>query len=422
MSRHARPALGCCVLVLLLTLVGCHEGPSPDSSGPPPTGHTTTPDRSGGARATPTPTRRPTPTPTRRPAATPTQTAAERALRRLSLDEQVGQLLLVGIPASGTSGDVLPTLRSRHVGGIMLTGRSELGVEATRGVVEQAEAGILDRDGPAVPLIVATDQEGGAVQVLRGPGFDDMPEAVRQGEWAPGTLGARARRWGGQLRAAGVNLDLAPVGDIVPRSPDPRTNGPIGHFDRQFGPDAGVVRPHATAFACGMSAAGVATAVKHFPGLGHVRDNTDVSSRVVDDTIGPRDRGLSVFTDVADACRSLVMTSTAVYERLDPAHPASFSAAVVTTLLRERLGFEGVVVSDDLGSALQVQRWTPGDRARMFVAAGGDLVLTVDPGDVPQMCGALAAAARQDPAMAARVRQSALRVLTLKARLGLLDR
>jgi beta-N-acetylhexosaminidase len=93
---------------------------------------------------------------------------------------------------------------------------------------------------------------------------------------------------------------------------------------------------------------------------------------------------------------------------------------VVRHLLRRDLGFPGVVVSDDLGIARQVQRWAPAERARMFVSAGGDLVLTVEPGDVPQMTTSLVAAARDSATMRARVRESALRVLTLKARLGLL--
>jgi beta-N-acetylhexosaminidase len=93
---------------------------------------------------------------------------------------------------------------------------------------------------------------------------------------------------------------------------------------------------------------------------------------------------------------------------------------VTTSLLRERLGFEGVVVSDDLGNALQVQRWTAGERARMLLSAGADLVLTVQPDDVPAMFAALAAGARENGSTKARVRESALRVLTLKAQLGLI--
>jgi beta-N-acetylhexosaminidase len=333
----------------------------------------------------------------------------------------VGQLLLVGVPANGTSISVLRQLARVHVGGIMLTGRSDLGAEATKRIVRKAQVELVHRGRPAARLLVATDQEGGAVQVLSGPGFDDQPTAVKQSRWTTGRLTSQAQRWGDQLQAAGVNLNLAPVADIVPRSSDPRTNAPIGKLDRQLGGSAGTVRSQATAFACGMRAAGVGTAVKHFPGLGYVSGNTDYSARVIDRTIDWQDPGLRVFAQVAKACGSVIMTSTAVYARLARGRPAAFSRAVTTTLLRERLGFDGVVVSDDLGRALQVQRWTPGERARMLLSAGGDLVLTVQPDDVPHMFATLVAACRMSGPMKARVRESALRVLTLKAQLGLLD-
>jgi len=429
MSRDVRPRLAVCAMAMVLILVGCDGASSTsDSTSASPTASTTAPEVTESPRAMEPvkPTREPV-KPTRKPRLhaasreSTAQTTARRVLRQLSPEEQIGQLLLVGVPATGTSMNVLRQLAGRHVGGIMLTGRSELGAKATGRIVRKAQAQLVRHQMPAVRLLVATDQEGGAVQVLSGPGFDDPPAAVEQGKWTEGRLTSRARRWGSQLQASGVNLNLAPVVDIVPRSPDPSTNAPIGKFNRQLGGSAGTVRSHATAFACGMHAAGVATAVKHFPGLGYVRGNTDYSAQVVDRTIGPRDSGLRVFTQVAKACGSVIMMSTAVYERLDPRRPAAFSRAVTTTLLRDRLGFDGVVVSDDLGSALQIQRWTPGERARMLLSAGGDLVLTVQPDDVPEMFVTLAAAVRASGSMRARVRESALRVLTLKAQLGLFE-
>jgi beta-N-acetylhexosaminidase len=412
-------------MAMVLLLAGCDgPGTSTSSPDPSPTVRTTAPEVDPSPRPTARAqsTRKPPP-----PAATatatkesPARTTARRVLRELSLDEQVGQLLLVGVPATGPSRGMLRQLAGRHIGGIMLTGRSGLGVGATKGIVRDAQVELARHEKPEVRLLIATDQEGGAVQVLSGPGFDNPPTAVEQGRWAVDRLMSRARRWGRQLHAAGVNLNLAPVADIVPRSPDPDTNEPIGRFDRQLGSTTGTVRSHAAAFACGMRAVGVVTAVKHFPGLGHVRGNTDYSARVVDRAIGPRNPGLRVFTEVAKACGSMVMTSTVVYTRLDPRRPAAFSPTVTTSLLRERLGFEGVVVSDDLGNALQVQRWTAGERARMLLSAGADLVLTVQPDDVPAMFAALAAGARENGSTKARVRESALRVLTLKAQLGLI--
>ena len=115
-----------------------------------------------------------------------------------------------------------------------------------------------------------------------------------------------------------------------------------------------------------------------------------------------------------------LMPSTAYYSRIDPRHPAAFSPTVLQGLVRRQLGFTGVVISDDLGSAKQVARWTPGQRAIMFVDAGGDMVLTVDPSVVPAMVQAVTARMASSPAFARKVDAAALRVLTVKHRMGLL--
>jgi beta-N-acetylhexosaminidase len=419
---------------LLLVLTACTTDSPSAGTRPSATPSPSPGDRPGSASAEPTRPLGEAPTSPARPTRSATGTVAPsdagpptahdialRTLGRLSLDQRVGQLLMVGVPATGPSPTVLEQLAEHHVGNLMLAGRSPGSVDATAALVHAAAGRLTGTATSGVPLLLATDQEGGLVQVLSGSGFDHIPDALSQGGWPAPELRSRARRWGAQLHAAGVNLDLAPVADIVPTRPDPSLNGPIGHFDRQLGSTAAGVEAHAAAFACGMSDAGVATAVKHFPGLGHVRGNTDTSSGVVDHVVGPDDVGLEVFSRAAAACGSVVMTSTAVYARIDPRLPASFSPVVIRHLLRRDLGFRGVVVSDDLGTARQVRQWTPGERARMFVAAGGDLVLTVEPGDVPQMTATLVQAARGSVTMRDRIRESALRVLTLKARLGLLS-
>jgi beta-N-acetylhexosaminidase len=180
------------------------------------------------------------------------------------------------------------------------------------------------------------------------------------------------------------------------------------------------VTAHVLAFVDGMTSAQVASAVKHFPGLGYVRANTDTADRVVDTRVGVASEGLEPFRAAVRAGVPFVMVSTATYALIDPDRPAAFSAAVVTRLLREDLGFSGVVISDDLGAARQVQAWAPGDRAVRFVAAGGDVVLTVDPRTVAPMYDAVFARARTDAAFRAKTRAAALRVLTAKARFGLL--
>jgi beta-N-acetylhexosaminidase len=270
-----------------------------------------------------------------------------------------------------------------------------------------------------VPLFVATDQEGGKVQVLSGPGFSRIPSAITQGTWATTTLTDRAQQWGGQLRRAGVNVTLGPVADTVPGSLG-TANPPVGLFHRQFASTPSAVAHAVVGYDAGMRAAGVSVAPKHFPGLGRVHANTDTASTVRDTTITGSSADLEPFRAAISAGAPFVMVSNAVYTRIDPAHPACFSPVVITDLLRGTLGFDGVVISDDLGSAAAVRRWTPASRAVQFVGAGGDVVLTVDPALAAPMAVALVRRAQQSPAFRAQLDAAALRVLRAKAAAGLL--
>lgn len=347
---------------------------------------------------------------------------AAAALRRLTLAQRVGQLFMVGVVATGVGASTLSAVSRRHVGNVMLTGRSTAGVTRTRQVVDRVRRQVSSAATGGVPLFVATDQEGGAVQVLRGSGFSAIPTALEQGTWSADTLRSRASSWGGELKQAGVNLNLAPVADTVPSAAAASSNPPIGRFRREFGYATSRVGDHAAAFARGMASAGVGTAVKHFPGLGRVTGNTDTTSGVTDTTTTSRDPYLEPFRQTVGGGAAFVMMSTALYSRIDAGTPAAFSATVVGGVLRGRLGFTGVVISDDLGQSRQVARWSPGQRAVLFVRAGGDMVLTVDPSVLPSMYDAVLARAERDGAFHRQVDAAALRVLRAKASQGILPK
>jgi len=298
------------------------------------------------------------------------------------------------------------------VGGLFLQGRSSAGAAAVGAAVAQLQA------EARVPLQIAVDQEGGLVQTLTGPGFDDVPTAVEQGRLDPAALQAATTRWAGQLRSAGITMDLAPVADTVPAGTEVG-NPPIGAFGRQFGSD-----PQAVAAAVGtvvgaLQDAGVVATAKHFPGLGRVHVNTDTDLGAVDPETGPGDPHLVPFAAAVQAGTGVVMVSSATYPRLDAESPALFSPAVLG-LLRGQLGFAGVVMSDDVGIAAALSQVPVAHRAVRAVAAGVDVVLTVRPADAAPMARALVERATTDPAFAERVRESAGRVLALKERFGLL--
>jgi beta-N-acetylhexosaminidase len=353
-------------------------------------------------------------------AVVPVKGGAAAVLAGMTLAQRVGQVFMVGTPATLITKAVVHAVQVDHVGNVMLTGRSTNGIAATAKVTGRLQSLVTAATTSKVPLFVATDQEGGLVQVLRGPGFSNIPAALTQGTWSAASVRSYAKKWGLQLAAAGVNVDLAPVLDTVPSPAAAVHNPPIGHFRREYGFTPALVSSRGGAFAAGLALAGVDASVKHFPGLGRVTGNTDVTAGVTDTTTRRGDPYFAPFAAAIKAGAPIVMMSTAIYSRIDPARPAAFSTAAIQTILRGDLHFKGVVISDDLANAKQVAAWSPGARAVDFLKAGGDLVLTVN-GDLLQpMYAAVLAKAQASPAFRAQVNAAALLVLTAKQKRGLI--
>ena len=348
-------------------------------------------------------------------AAASTAPADTDPLEGWSPEERAGQLIMVGVETAGPRLASIDAVSTHHVGNVFIAGQTHAGAEAIRGVVDAMTALVGPDTTHGTPLLVATDQEGGQVQVLQGSGLSTIPSALEQAAMPAQDLRARALTWGQELADVGVTMNLAPVADLVD-IPDPSANAPIGAWEREYGNDPATVLDHATAFAQGMEAAGVIAVYKHFPGLGRVGANTDTASDVTDGTTAPSgDAAVSVFADAIGGGARVVMVSSAVYPLIDDSSPAVFSPAVVTDMLRGELGFTGVVITDDVSAAAQVQEWDPGQRAVRAVRAGCDIVLASgDPSTAIDMVRALVDQARDDPAFADRIDQSAARVLDLK--------
>jgi beta-N-acetylhexosaminidase len=374
--------------------------------GPPPSSPVAAPS-SVPASVSPAPSRATAPaaTLTSAPAGAPSPRCA------LSLDQRVGQLLMIGAPVDDPR-SLTEAVSTYHLGGVFLAGRSERRAAALR-------ADIAALQGAAeVPLLVALDQEGGSVQTLKGPDFPLIPSASRLGSGPAAALRSRTADSATRLRGIGVSVNLAPVADTVPAAVGER-NPPIGFFHRQYGSDPDQVAADIRTVVTTSQRTGVLTTVKHFPGLGRVLQNTDTSTGATDSTTSATDAYLRPFAAGIDAGTAAVMVSSATYPRLDRSAVAAFSAPVVTGLLREKLRFTGLVMSDDLGAAAAVRAVPAGERAVRFVRAGGDLVLTVRPQDARPMATALLAAAQRSPAFARRVTDAAAHVLAAKKKAGL---
>jgi beta-N-acetylhexosaminidase len=321
---------------------------------------------------------------------------------------------MTGINATGMTSAQRAVVQQQKSGSVVLLGSSgSLANTRTAAAAVNSAATVK-----GIRPFIAADQEGGQIQRLKGSGFDRIPAATVQGTWSSSKLTAQAQQWGRQLKQAGVNVDLAPVADVVPSSLKSR-NAPIGQLDREYGDTPDEAARGVRAFVQGMRKAGVATSVKHFPGLGRVRGNTDFSSGVVDDVTVRGDADLKPFAEGVKAGTSMVMISTATYTKIDPKNRAVFSPTVIQGMVRDDLGWHGVVITDDVGAAAEVASVPVGDRATRFVAAGGDIVINAKPGLTSTMVTALVTKAQQDKAFATQLTSSVRRVLALKQANGL---
>jgi beta-N-acetylhexosaminidase len=334
---------------------------------------------------------------------------------KMSRSEQVGQLLMVAVSSRGIGSSEKEIVDQTRAGSVLLLGNSAAGLQAIRGVVSRVRDAVRSSEG--VDVLLAADQEGGFVQRLKGPGFTTIPSAIVQARQSDAELREHAYDWGRQLRSAGIDANLAPVADVVP-SAMVWMNQPIGQLRRGYGPSPKRVAAKVTAFTEGMNRAGVATAVKHFPGLGRVRGNTDFMTRVVDRATTRHDDALAGFSAAIDADVDMVMVSSAFYRKIDDEHRAAFSTTIIDDMLRKDLGFSRIVISDDLAAAA-MRTIPPDERALRFIRAGGDLLIIGDASLATTMADAIKDEASDDPAFAKRVSESAARVVAMKERRGL---
>jgi beta-N-acetylhexosaminidase len=329
----------------------------------------------------------------------------------LSQKARAGQLVMVGVSGTLDAAE-RKAITANRAGSVILMGGTGGGV---KGVAKLAAA--LRRLGGDTGMLISADQEGGLVQRLKGAGFATIPSAANQARLSDAALRKAANGWGTSLAKAGVRLDLAPVADVVPAA-NAKTNQPIARLGRGYGTDPAKVSAKVAAFRAGLKAAGVESAVKHFPGLGAVKGNTDFTTRVVDSTTTAASARLQPFHDAVAARTGAVMVSSATYTRIDAKNIAMFSPKVVAIL--RGWGYEGVVISDDLGAAAALKNVPAQQRAFRLVAAGGDIALTVAPSVASSLTAGLVSHAKSDPKFSRTMTAAVARVLQLKEDLGLI--
>ena len=317
-----------------------------------------------------------------------------------------GQRVVVRMESRAEPG-LLRQARKGEIGGVILFPDPE--IERQRLAAELDRLQAAARRGGNPPLLVTIDQEGGIVERIpalpprQAPAaialHDDLAAARREG-----------RDTGSALAKVGISVNLAPVLD-VPASPE-QFMAP-----RAFGSTPEQVSRLGLAFAAAQDRAGVAATAKHFPGLGRARENTDFAPSAIDAGRSRLEADLVPFRDAVEAGVRLVMVSSASYPALDSRLPAVFEPRIVDGLLRDELGFAGVVVSDDLLAPAITSRRSRHEAALAATRAGVDLLLYAQ-APAPGVARRLAAQAARGRLDDETLRASCERVLALKESLA----
>jgi beta-N-acetylhexosaminidase len=307
-------------------------------------------------------------------AATPTPTV--RAPPAPSLEAKIARLLVVGFRGLTVTdaSPVADAIATDGLGGVILFSRDQL-TGGPRNVAspDQVRRLVADLRGlaPDRTLLVAIDQEGGRVARLTPAfGFPAVAGEAEIGEQGEAAVTAWANGIASTLGGVGVNVNLAPVVDLDV-NPD---NPAIGALGRAFSADPDVVATDAAIEVSAHRTAGVRTVLKHFPGLGSATTNTDFG--VADVTTTWTRTELEPYrTLIASGNVDAVMVGHVVNGQLDPDAPASLSSATVTDLLRSELGWDGLVMTDDLQAAAITEAFGADAAIELSLAAGNDLLL-----------------------------------------------
>jgi beta-N-acetylhexosaminidase len=287
---------------------------------------------------------------------------------RMDLGEMVGQMFVIGVGGTEPDYYVNKMIRERNIGGVLLFAHNMKSEAQTRALTGSLQK-LSMKTEPSIPLFVVVDQEGG--EISRAPWVTPQPAAARVGARGdPAEAHAIAERMGRELLRAGVNTDLAPVVDTG-------FGAAIGA--RSFGEDPELVAEMGAAAVEGFEAAGVVSAAKHFPNHGPATSDSHASLPVVDhDPRTLRSYDLPPFEAAINAGVPMVMVGHLLYPAIDPERPASLSPEAIE-MLREELGFDGVVVTDDLAMAGATGGGPPARAAVEAVEAGADLLLISSP-------------------------------------------
>jgi beta-N-acetylhexosaminidase len=286
----------------------------------------------------------------------------------MSLAERVGQLFMVGFDGTEVTPDLKAWMATYGWGGVIIFDRNVESPAQLLTLTRGLQAAVRARGH--TPLLIAVDQEGGRVARLKAP-FTAFPSMAMVGQTGTAQLASRVgEAIAAELAAVGINVDMAPVLDVRSNP----ANTVIG--DRAFSSDPQGVARLGTAFMHGMHAAGVLAVGKHFPGHGDTLLDSHVALPVCERTVAQLNAcELLPFQAVIAAGLEAIMTAHVIYQAWDSCLPATLPSLILTGILRGKMGFQGVIISDDLGMAAVAETMPWEEVPVQALRAGVDLLL-----------------------------------------------
>jgi beta-N-acetylhexosaminidase len=388
------------------------------------TTHTTQPIAISSARPDITPAAAPTMTPTAAPTKAPTPTPSPVAapdpiqdqIRQMTIDEKIGQMLLIGVDGVAVSEQTRDLIERYHVGGIILYKENIQDTAQTTAYLNELKS--INAAKNKVPLWLSVDQEGGRVSRMPDE-FAKLPTNRTIGEQnKAGFSNKLGMIIGKELQAVGFNMDFAPVLDINSNPKNPI----IG--DRSYGADAGLVSRLGVQTMLGIQSQRIAAVVKHFPGHGDTTVDSHLDLPVVNTSLNRlRTFEWLPFQNAIKHQADAIMVAHILLPRIDPDHPASFSKIVITDYLRKELHYNGVVMTDDMTMGGIMNHYDLQDVAVQSVNAGSDVIMVAhDYNKALAVLKNLKSNIESGTISMSRVDQSVERILRLKQKYALRDK
>ncbi len=298
----------------------------------------------------------------------------DQLIQKLSLEEKVGQLLLVGFRGFGVTDEIESAIRDYHVGSVIYFDYDVVNQDRRRNIRSPHQLKLLSEDLQAItdiPLFISIDEEGGQVSRLKKRyGFKKKPSPAELGKKYQWQVKKSAKELAEELMDNGINVNFAPLADV-----NTNQNNPIiGKLGRSFSTNPLEVEEYCRTFIEGQKEEGVVSVLKHFPGHGSSRG--DSHEGLVDVTKTWNEKELIPFRNlIKSGDAQMIMTAHIFNEKLDKNYPATLSKKTIQGILRDQMGFKGVVISDDMNMGAISKHYGLKESISLALNAGVDILL-----------------------------------------------